>query len=164
MLHDGHGVVAHSLPPKRRVRLVSWLAVAAAVLTLSGCTLPWVKRTCPHVSADVPPLTERELRADWEGRFGPLPACDHWEWVVVEPEVYATLCPANSAGCTTYSQQSATRYCPTTFTTEAHAHDRRLAAHEWTHATLYCVGKRDPDHTDPALWCPAGFVCNYPSP
>lgn len=144
--------------------LVAAVAIYA-VMMLSGCTLPWTKRTCPHVSGNVPPVSEQQLRADWEAYFHTaLPACDHWEWAVVDDATYARVCPANSVVCTTYSVTPATRYCPVSYAREANAHDRRAAAHEWVHATLFCLGKRDPDHKDPTLWCPAGFVCNYPSP
>lgn len=149
------------------IRASCWFMVMCfAVLMLfilHGCSI-WdglgyatgLKDKCDKYGNAQPPVSVQELRDTWTERFGPInPDCEPWTWNIVSQADLNRICRAtNDAGCTDYSGG-----CPTTFTTQEYAHDRRLAAHEFTHAMLFCMGvNRDPTHLRADLWQAGGFV------
>lgn len=118
-----------------------------------------LKDRCPKYGNAQSPVSVAELRDTWSLRFGPLkPDCEPWTWNLVSEPDLARICGTpKDAGCTDYRGG-----CPTTYTTQAYAEDRRLAAHEFAHAALFCMGlDTDRNHLRPDIWGSAGFVAYF---
>jgi len=148
-------------------------------MLLTGCagftTALTGETACPTHSTSTPPVSESQLRAAWQARYGALPpTCDaHWDWAIVTPDELARACgkTLNAAGvwkdanaCTTYTiGPNGTRMpgCPLTMTVAKWAGSRELATHEYAHWALHCAspsGDSDDTHTErPDVWGTGGF-------
>lgn len=118
-----------------------------------------LKDKCPRTGNAEPPVPIGELRDTWSLRFGPLKSdCEPWTWNIVSADDQDRFCNhITIAACTDYRGG-----CPYTITTLPYAHDRQLAAHEFAHAALYCMGlNTDPTHLRADVWGAGGFVQSF---
>lgn len=120
------------------------------------------KDKCPKIGNAQPPVPTAELHDTWALRFGPFKEGEPWTWNVVPLDDMRRTCggvPPDIYGCTDYNGG-----CPYTVVSQANAHNRQLAAHEYAHTVLFWtlgLGHTDSGHTRADIWAAGGFVDSF---
>lgn len=145
--------------------------ITLLALSLTACV--GIQSALGHPPCDpsgnaTPAVSEAQLRAAWEARFGKLPErCNApWSWSIISEDDLARTCgqTRNVAGewkdanaCTVFGigdNGTSDPGCPATFTWPKYAQSKELNTHEIAHWYLWC-SRHDSDfsHTHfPEVW------------